>query len=295
VLSVPTALTLTTLTKHFGPTIAVDDVNLSVASGQVVGFLGPNGAGKSTTLRLALGLLRPTAGSATVYGHAAGSDEARARTAYVPGDVTMWPQLTGEETIDFLLTLHGSRDVAYRRELIERFDLNPRKRLRAYSKGNRQKVALVAAFATRAPLLLLDEPTSGLDPLMDRVFRECVTEAAANGQAVFLSSHILSEVEQLCTDVAMIRNGRLVAVAQIEELRERVGIEFDVTGDDLDFSTVPGVSTVLALPGAVRVRVAGNPQAFFAALATQPVTALSSRESSLEEIFLSYYDESTPH
>ena len=160
-------LSLQSLTKNFDTTVAVRDVSLEVNAGQVVGFLGPNGAGKTTTLRLALGLLRPTAGTATVLGHPAGSDAARAATAYVPGDVTMWPQLTGEETINFLLTLHGTKNDTYRDELIERFELNPRKRLRAYSKGNRQKVALVAAFATQAPLLLLDEPTSGLDPLMD--------------------------------------------------------------------------------------------------------------------------------
>ena len=165
-------LSLQSLTKNFDTTVAVRDVSLEVNAGQVVGFLGPNGAGKTTTLRLALGLLRPTAGTATVLGHPAGSDAARAATAYVPGDVTMWPQLTGEETINFLLTLHGTKNDTYRDELIERFELNPRKRLRAYSKGNRQKVALVAAFATQAPLLLLDEPTSGLDPLMDLVFRQ---------------------------------------------------------------------------------------------------------------------------
>jgi len=273
--------------------VAVSDVSLEVNAGQVVGFLGPNGAGKTTTLRLALGLLRPTAGTATILGHPAGSDAARAATAYVPGDVTMWPQLTGEETINFLLTLHGTKNDAYRDELIERFDLNPRKRLRAYSKGNRQKVALVAAFATQAPLLLLDEPTSGLDPLMDLVFRECVAEAAQRGQAVFLSSHILSEVDQLCSDVAMIRGGRLVSVAKISELRARIGTEFDVFGPSLSFDNVDGVSLVAPLNGGVRVKVAGTLTDFFASLSGQTVTGLTSRESSLEEIFLAHYGETT--
>ena len=273
--------------------MAVSDVSLEVNAGQVVGFLGPNGAGKTTTLRLALGLLRPTAGTATILGHPAGSDAARAATAYVPGDVTMWPQLTGEETINFLLTLHGTKNDAYRDELIERFDLNPRKRLRAYSKGNRQKVALVAAFATQAPLLLLDEPTSGLDPLMDLVFRECVAEAAQRGQAVFLSSHILSEVDQLCSDVAMIRGGRLVSVAKISELRARIGTEFDVFGPSLSFDNVAGVSVVAPLNGGVRVKVAGALTDFFASLSGQTITGLTSRESSLEEIFLAHYGETT--
>ena len=286
-------LSLQGLTKTFDTTVAVSDVSLEVNAGQVVGFLGPNGAGKTTTLRLALGLLRPTAGTATILGHPAGSDAARAATAYVPGDVTMWPKLTGEETINFLLTLHGTKNDAYRDELIERFELNPRKRLRAYSKGNRQKVALVAAFATQAPLLLLDEPTSGLDPLMDLVFRECVAEAAQRGQAVFLSSHILSEVDQLCSDVAMIRGGRLVSVAKISELRARIGTEFDVFGPSLSFDNVAGVSVVAPLNGGVRVKVAGALTDFFASLSGQTITGLTSRESSLEEIFLAHYGETT--
>jgi ABC-2 type transport system ATP-binding protein len=290
---VTSVLSLQGLTKTFDTTVAVSDVSLEVNAGQVVGFLGPNGAGKTTTLRLALGLLRPTAGTATILGHPAGSDAARAATAYVPGDVTMWPQLTGEETINFLLTLHGTKNDAYRDELIERFELNPRKRLRAYSKGNRQKVALVAAFATQAPLLLLDEPTSGLDPLMDLVFRECVAEAAQRGQAVFLSSHILSEVDQLCSDVAMIRGGRLVSVAKISELRARIGTEFDVFGPSLSFDNVAGVSVVAPLNGGVRVKVAGALTDFFASLSGQTITGLTSRESSLEEIFLAHYGETT--
>ena len=171
------ALDINDMVKDFGTTRAVDHVSLSLEPGEVVGFLGPNGAGKSTTLRLALGLLRPTSGSVHVLGFPAGSDEARARVAYVAGDVSLWPQLTGEDTLTLLASLHGSTDGAYTTELIERFELDTRKRLRAYSKGNRQKVALIGAFATRAEVLLLDEPTSGLDPLMERVFRECVVEA----------------------------------------------------------------------------------------------------------------------
>ena len=266
------ALDINDLVKDYGATRAVDHVSLTLTPGEILGFLGPNGAGKSTTLRLALGLLRPTSGSVSVLGHRAGSDEARANVAYVAGDVSLWPQLTGEET------------------LTERFELDPRKRIRAYSKGNRQKVALIGAFVTRAPVLFLDEPTSGLDPLMERVFRECMVEARERGQAVLLSSHMLSEVEHLCTRVAMIRTGKIVTVADIADLQSRIGVEFDVIGQVGDLSGIEGVSVVETLPDGVRVRVVGAPSAFFAALASRNVTAVHGREASLEEIFLSFYD-----
>lgn len=281
------------LVKDYGSTRAVDHVSLQLEAGEVLGFLGPNGAGKSTTLRLALGLLRPTSGSVAVLGHSAGSDEARARVAYVAGDVALWPQLTGADTLTLLASLRGGTDDAYAAQLVERFELDTRKRMRAYSKGNRQKVALIGAFATRADVLLLDEPTSGLDPLMDRVFRECVVEARERGQAILLSSHMLSEVEHLCSRVAMIRSGRLFSVADVAELQTRVGVEFDVIGDVGDLGVVEGVTHVEALPDGMRVRVVGPPGAFFAALASMNVTAIHGRESSLEEIFLSFYDESS--
>ncbi len=290
----PHALDITDLVKDYGETRAVDHVTLTLEAGEVLGFLGPNGAGKSTTLRLALGLLRPTAGSVRVLGHLAGSDEARAKVAYVPGDVALWPQLTGAETLTLLASLHGSTDASYATELVERFELDTHKRLRAYSKGNRQKVALIGAFAARADVLLLDEPTSGLDPLMERVFRECILEARDRGQAVVLSSHMLSEVEHLCSRVAMIRAGRLVTVADVADLQSRVGVEFDVVGDAGDLHAVSGVTHVEPLPDGVRVRVVGSPAAFFGALSRAEVTAVRSREASLEEIFLSYYDESPP-
>ncbi len=281
------------LTKVFSGVPAVDSLNLTVEAGEVVGFLGPNGAGKSTTLRMLLGLLRPTSGEATVLGHAAGSDFAREHVAYVPGDVALWPQLTGSEAISMLGSLHGSMDNAYRDELIARFELDPEKRIRAYSKGNRQKVAIVAAFATRADVLLLDEPTSGLDPLMERAFRECVLDCQQRGQALLLSSHMLSEVEHLCARVAMIRGGKLVKVSDVAELRTHVGIEFEISGTIGDLSGVVGVSDVSPLPDGVRVRVTGSPAPLLAALSSQDVTGLRTREASLEEIFLSYYDEST--
>jgi ABC-2 type transport system ATP-binding protein len=287
------AIETTNLTKSFSGAVAVDRLNLTVDAGEVVGFLGPNGAGKSTTLRMLLGLLRPTSGSAAILGHATGSDFARGHVAYVPGDIALWPQLTGSEAISLLGSLHGSLDEKYRDELIAQFDLDPDKRIRAYSKGNRQKVALIAAFATRADVLLLDEPTAGLDPLMERAFRDCVVEAQQRGQALLLSSHMLSEIEHLCARVAMIRSGKLVKVADIAELRSRAGMEFEISGEVGDLNGVAGVSDVSALPDGVRVRVTGSPGPLLEALARRNVTSLRTREASLEEIFLSYYDEST--
>ena len=282
------------LSKFFGRVHAVESLDLSVDAGEVVGFLGPNGAGKTTTLRLLLGLLEPSAGEASILGQPAGSALARAHSAYVPGDVNLWPQLTGREAISLLSSLHGSTDDAYRDQLFERFELDPDKRIRAYSKGNRQKVAIIAAFITRADVLLLDEPTSGLDPLMERVFRECVAEAQARGQAVLLSSHMLSEVEHLCERVAMIRSGHLVTVAHIADLRARVGVEFEVVGNVGDLSGVPGVTSVTPTGDGARIEVTGSPAALLGALASRGVESLRTREASLEEIFMSLYDTPSP-
>jgi ABC-2 type transport system ATP-binding protein len=287
------ALEAKKLTKKFGGALAVDSLDLTVDAGEVVGFLGPNGAGKTTTLRMLLGLLRPTSGEAVILGHRAGSSYARERTAYVSGDVSLWPQLTGREAISFLSSLHGSLDAEYRDRLIQAFELDPNKRIRAYSKGNRQKVALVAAFATRAEVLLLDEPTSGLDPLMERVFRDCIVEAQQRGQAVLLSSHMISEVEHLCARVAMIRAGTLVSVADVEELRAHVGTEYEITGDVADLHGVKGVTSISPLPDGVRVQIVGSPDELLRVLAKSHVTSLHTKEASLEEIFLSFYDEST--
>ena len=282
------------LSKSFGQVRAVDGLNLTVDAGEVVGFLGSNGAGKSTTLRLLLGLLRPTSGEAAILGHPAGSPQARQHVAYVPGDVALWPQLTGREAISLLGALHGALDSEYRDHLFEQFELDPDKRIRAYSKGNRQKVAIIAAFATRADVLLLDEPTSGLDPLMERVFRDCVLEAQARGQAILLSSHMLSEVEHLCARVAMIRQGQLVTIAEVEDLRSHVGLEFDIVGDIGDLSGVAGVSDVTKTSDGVHLQLTGPPGPLLAVLAKEKVTSLRTREASLEEIFLSYYDQAAP-
>ncbi|MBD7919632.1 ABC transporter ATP-binding protein [Cellulomonas sp. Sa3CUA2] len=215
------AVEVRALTKSFGAVRALDGLDLTVAPGEVHGFLGPNGSGKSTTIRVLLGLLRADAGRVRLLGGDPWSDAVtlHRRLAYVPGDVNLWPQLTGGEVIDLLTSLRGRVDRARRAELLERFDLDPGKRTRTYSKGNRQKVALVAALAGDVELLVLDEPTSGLDPLMELVFQQCVREAVARGTTVLLSSHVLAEVEKLCDRVTIIRAGRTVQSGTLHELR----------------------------------------------------------------------------
>jgi ABC-2 type transport system ATP-binding protein len=280
------------LTKHFGPVVALQDLDLEVAQGEIFGYLGPNGAGKSTTIRLLLNLIRPTAGSAEIMGIPAG-DVARAHrhVTYVPGDVALWPQLTGTEILTLLGNVSGGVDAAYREELVEQFQLDPSKRARSYSKGNRQKVALVAAFMTRPDVLLLDEPTAGLDPLMEEEFQRIARAAAARGQTIFLSSHILDEVEDLCDRVGILRDGRLVEVAALEELRRMHTTVFEaiVDGDLPDLSGLRGVTVTEPIPGGVRVSVTGSPAELLTRLASVPVIQLRSREPSLEEIFLTYY------
>jgi ABC-2 type transport system ATP-binding protein len=282
------------LTKRFGKLTALDGLTLEVPQGQVFGFLGPNGAGKSTTLRLLLGLIRPTAGTARILGVDVGERrEAHHHVAYVPGDVSLWPKLTGAECLDLFARLRGGVDEAYRAELVTRFQLDPDRRSRTYSKGNRQKVALIAAFATRAEVLLLDEPTSGLDPLMEQEFQRCVREATGRGQTVFLSSHLLDEVEDLCSRVGILRRGRLVEVSEIEQLRamHSTELEVDFAGAAPDLSGVAGVTSVEPTPGGVRLRLAGPPGPVLGALAAADVLAVRTREASLEEIFLAYYGE----
>ena len=233
------------LSKRYGATLALDALDLSVAAGEVYGYLGPNGAGKTTTIRLLLGLHRPTAGRAELFGIDAWADPVAAhrRLAYVAGEPFLWPSLTGAETFEFLARVRGETDTAYRDELVERFELDTAKKVRALSKGNRQKVQLIAALATRADLLLLDEPTSGLDPLMEVVFRECVEEAKGRGQAVLLSSHILSEVEALCDRVGILRAGRLVDEGTLAELRHLGAQTVEVTfaGEAPELGPLPGV------------------------------------------------------
>jgi ABC-2 type transport system ATP-binding protein len=290
------ALRVEGLGKRFSTTVAVDDLSLTVQPGEVFGFLGPNGAGKSTTIRLVLGLLRPTSGSAEVFGvPAADVEQAHRYLAYVPADVALWPAMTGRECLELLARIGPGTDLAYRDELIGRFDLETDRRARTYSTGNRQKVALVAAFASRAPLLVLDEPTSGLDPLMEREFRGCLAEAAERGQAVFLSSHQLAEVEAVCSRVGILRTGRLVEVAGLEDLRRLRRSEMTVDlvrpAPGLDgLAQVPGVADVRwHTPQRVTLSLTGPPGPVLHALAGADVARLDVREPSLEEIFLDYY------
>jgi len=280
------------LTKSFGDVLALDGLDLAVEQGEVFGFLGPNGAGKSTTIRLLLHLIRPTVGSAEVMGVPVNDVErAHRHIGYVPGDVALWPQLTGAETLHLLGSISGGVDEAYRDELVRRLDLDLSRRVRSYSKGNRQKVALVAAFMTRPDVLLLDEPTSGLDPLMEAEFQEIVREAVGRGQTVFLSSHLLDEVEDICDRVGILRAGRLVEVSTLQALRRREITVFDVQldGPVPSLLDVPGVVDQEPIDGGMRLSVTGAPAAVLAELGRLPVVSLRSREADLEHVFLSYY------
>jgi ABC-2 type transport system ATP-binding protein len=281
------------LTKHFGDVVALDGLDLQVERGEVFGFLGPNGAGKSTTIRLLLGLVRPTAGEAWLGGVPVGDvAHAHRSVSYVPGDVSLWPQLTGAETLELLGNVSGGVDRALRDELVERFNLDVSKRARTYSKGNRQKVALVAAFMTRPDVLLLDEPTAGLDPLMEAEFQALAREASKRGQTVFLSSHILDEVEDLCGRVAILRSGHLVEVAVLEDLRDitTTVLEATLDGPVPDLADVPGVIGVEPMHAGVRVTVTGRPDAALQRLLTAGILRLQSRAPTLEQVFMTYYD-----
>jgi ABC-2 type transport system ATP-binding protein len=271
------AIEIQDLVKTFGPTRALDGLDLTVAEGEVHGFLGPNGAGKSTTIRVLLGLYRADSGSARLLGGDPWRDVTtlHRRIAYVPGDVTLWPNLSGGEVIDLLGRLRGGLDPKRRDELIERFELDPTKKGRAYSKGNRQKVALVAALASDADLLILDEPTSGLDPLMEEVFRECVQDEREHGRTVLLSSHILAEVEALCDRVSIIRDGKTVETGTLQELRH-------LTRTTIEAETLDGEHIV------ERVEP-GELQAVLQQLVDRGVKSLVSRPAPLEEIFLRHY------
>jgi len=288
-----TALRTESLTKRFGDVVALDHLDLEVARGEVVGYLGPNGAGKTTTIRLLLGLSRPTEGRAEIFGFDCQRQpvEIHRRLAFVAGEANLWPSLTGAETFALLGRVHGQVDEAYRDELIERFDLDPTKKVRAYSKGNHQKVILIAALMVRPDLLVLDEPTNGLDPLMEQEFRHCVGEARDRGQTVFLSSHIMSEAEALCDRVGILRAGKLVEMGTLAEMRHlsALTVEARFDGTIPDLSAVPGVSSVAADGQTVRLQVRGSIDPLVKTLAAAGVTELLSREPSLEELFLAQY------
>jgi ABC-2 type transport system ATP-binding protein len=284
------------LYKSFGSTVALDGLDLEVQTGQVHGFLGPNGAGKSTTIRILLGLVRADAGSVTLLGGDPWHDveTLHRRLAYVPGDVTLWPNLTGGEVIDLLGRLRGQTNVARRNDLIERFELDPTKKGRTYSKGNRQKVALVAALASDVELLLLDEPTSGLDPLMDAVFRSAVEEIRQEGRTVLLSSHILSEVEALADHVSIIRAGRTVETGALADMRH-----LSRTSVDAVLADAPPVALLEGIPGVEDLTTDGSRVAFtvdtarvgevLARLGQHGIQSLTCQPPTLEQLFLKEY------
>jgi ABC-2 type transport system ATP-binding protein len=281
------------LSKRYGEVDALKDLDLVVARGEVVGYLGPNGAGKTTTIRLLLGLVRPSRGRAEIFGFDCQREpvEAHRRLAYVAGEASLWPSLTGEETLHLLARVQGHVDVAYRDELVARFELDQSKKVRTYSKGNRQKLILIAALMARPELLVLDEPTSGLDPLMEQAFRRCIHEAKERGQTVFLSSHILSEVEALCDRVGILRAGRLVEMGTLAQMRHLSSLTVEATFDGSvpDLSRVPGVSSIQVDGQVVRCQVRGTVEPLLKVLAATGVHELLSREPSLEELFLAHY------
>ncbi|GAB6936832.1 ATP-binding cassette domain-containing protein [Isoptericola variabilis] len=284
--------------KSFGSVQALDGLDLTVEAGQVAGFLGPNGAGKSTTIRVLLGLLRSDSGSARLLGGDPWRDAValHRRLAYVPGDVSLWPNLTGGEAIDYLARLRGKPDKKRKAELLERFELDPTKKARTYSKGNRQKVALVAAFVSQVDLLVLDEPTSGLDPLMEAVFTEHVREAKAAGTSVLLSSHILSEVEKVCDTVTIIRGGRAVESGTLDDLRHltRSSVTAVVDGDPSPIGAMAGVHDLATTTSDAGIRVTFDVDnsemgRVLPAVSALGVHSFTAQPPSLEELFMRHY------
>ncbi|NUP46765.1 MAG: ABC transporter ATP-binding protein [Catenulispora sp.] len=290
-----TAISVSGLVKTFGPTRALDGLDLRVEEGEVLGFLGPNGAGKSTTIRVLLGLIRANSGSVELLGGDPWRDRValHKRLAYVPGDVTLWRNLSGGEVIDLLGGLHGGVDVRRRADLLERFELDPTKKGGQYSKGNRQKVALIAALASDVELLVFDEPTSGLDPLMEDVFRQCVGEERERGRTILLSSHILSEVEALCDRVNIIRAGKSVETGTLAELRHltRTTVEAELSGPPSGVEDLAGVHDLKTDGAKVTCQVdTDRLDGLLKALTAVGVRTLVSRPPTLEELFLRHYE-----
>jgi len=281
------------LTKNYGKHAALQGVDLIVKQGEVYGFIGPNGSGKTTTIRILLGVLRKNGGEVKLLGGDPWQDAValHKRLIYVPGDVTLWPNLTGGEVIDFLGGLQGKINPSRRRELLDRFQLDPKKKCRSYSKGNRQKVALVSAFASDAELLILDEPTSGLDPLMEQIFQECIFEIKKQGKTVFLSSHILAEVEALCDRVGIIRQGRIVESGTLEELRHLTRTTLTVElANPINLNQLHGVHDVLQKEEKWRFSVDANAmETVMGALAPMGIKSLMAEPPTLEELFIRHY------
>jgi ABC-2 type transport system ATP-binding protein len=283
------------LTKSYGPHRGIVDLDLEVVEGEVFGFLGPNGAGKTTTIRTLLDHLRPTSGRARVFGIETTADPVaiHRRTGYLPGEFTLYDRLTGGQTIEYFANLRGGVDRAHQASLLERLDVDPSRRFKEYSKGNKQKIGLVVAFQHRPELLVLDEPTSGLDPLVQQAFYALVGEAKAEGRTVFLSSHVLSEVERTCDWVAIIREGRLVRTGRIDTLRDlahhQIELRFAETVPAAEFTALPGVSDVVVEDHTLRLRVAGPMTPVVRAAAHHELLDFLSSEPSLEATFLAEY------
>ena len=290
-------LKMDNVTKKFGNFTALEGVNLELQSGEIYGFIGPNGAGKSTSIRIILGIYQATNGNATVFGQDAWNNavDIHKKIAYVPGDVSLWPNLTGGEVIDLFIKLQGTNNTQKRENLLERFNLDPTKKCRTYSKGNRQKVALVAAFASNADLFILDEPTSGLDPLMEKVFHECVLEVKSQGKSVLLSSHILSEVEKLCDKVSIIRKGKIIQTGTLSEIRH-------LTRTNVFVQTMKPMTDIEKISGVYHVKRDENGVSFeldseetpnvMSYMSQYGILKLESAVPPLEEVFMKHYDES---
>ncbi len=283
------------LTKFYGRHRGIVDLDLDVQQGEVFGFLGPNGAGKTTTIRLLLDLIRPTSGRAFVFGIETRADPVaiHRRVGYLPGEFTLFDRLSGGETLAYFANLRRGVDRAYQAQLIERFELDPSRSFREYSKGNKQKVGLIVALQHKPDLLVLDEPTAGLDPLVQQTFFAVLGEAKREGRTVFLSSHILSEVEKTCDRVAIVRDGRLARVDRVDALRDLathlVELRFERPVDPATFTSIPGVSDVTAENGTLRLHVSGRLALVVEAAARLPLVDFTSREPSLEESFLAEY------
>lgn len=290
-------LKATNISKKFGKFIALNGVNMEVNQGEVYGFIGPNGAGKSTTIRILLGILKATGGEVQIFGKDAWKDavDIHKNIAYVPGDVNLWPNLTGGEVIDLFMKLRGSSNKKRREELIHKFNLDPTKKCRTYSKGNRQKVALIAAFSSDAELYILDEPTSGLDPLMEKVFQECVLEAKLAGKSVLLSSHILSEVERLCDRVGIIRQGEIIESGTLDQLRHltRTNLVVETKQPMTSLESLNGVYEIVGKDRAFSFQVDGNELDEVIRYISQfGLVKLESTRPTLEDLFMRHYEES---
>lgn len=288
-------LKTTDLTKKFGRFTALNGVNIEVNKGEVFGFIGPNGAGKSTTIRVLLGILKATDGEAKIFGKDAWKDavEIHKRIAYVPGDVNLWPNLTGGEVIDLFVELRGTNNKSRREELIKKFDLDPSKKCGTYSKGNRQKVALIAAFSSDADLYILDEPTSGLDPLMERVFQECVMNAKNEGKSILLSSHILSEVERLCDKVGIIRQGQIIETGTLDQLRHltRTSLLVETKHPIPALGNVNGIRDIVMKDQALSFQVDTDELDNVMKYISQfGIVKLESAPPTLEDLFMSHYE-----